>query len=355
MISGGRATGRHVLRSGRATRAASVPPGRAVPALLGASAGVATGLLAARGMGAAATVTTVVVTTTAGVASAVATAGPVPAGSLGRWERVLRAAFGAVATAGAAALSSRLAGDGWRAHEAGAGLLGPAVALGALAAAAPTGVEARRPGDLPPACAAWKRLLDLCIGGVTLLMASPVIAIAAVCITIESRGGWLYAQTRVGKGGRPIRVYKLRTMIADNDDRAHRAYVEAMIRGDAEPVGGVYKLTDDPRRTRVGRFLRQYSIDELPQLWNVVRGDMSLVGPRAPLAAEVALYDDATLERIATKPGLTGLWQVSGRSRLSFQEMVELDVRYGREWTPWLDVRILVRTPAAVLSGDGTA
>ncbi len=144
-------------------------------------------------------------------------------------------------------------------------------------------------------------------------------------------------------------------MRAGSNDGEHRAYVAALINGEGEPQDGMYKIVDDHRRTTVGKLLRSFSIDELPQLWNVLRGDMSVIGPRPPLPEEAALYDRATWARMAVKPGLTGLWQVSGRSRLSFEEMVELDIRYWREWSPLLDLRILARTPKAVLWSRDTA
>ncbi len=208
---------------------------------------------------------------------------------------------------------------------------------------------------LPLLCRLLKRSVDVVVGGAVLVLALPVLALAAVTILVEGRGGVLFTQTRVGSGGRPFRMYKLRTMRPANHDGEHHAYVAELIRGQGRPQGGIYKLVADDRRTRVGRVLRTFSIDELPQLWNVLRGDMSVVGPRPPLPAEVALYDEAAWARMAAKPGLTGLWQVSGRSRLSFHEMVQLDVRYWQEWSPLLDLRILLRTPKAVLWGRDTA
>ena len=219
-------------------------------------------------------------------------------------------------------------------------------------------------GLLTPDCpaAAWptsgrvfKRVLDVVVASVILVVTLPVLLLAAAAVMGESPGGAFFVQTRVGRGGQPFRIVKLRTMRKHNDDSEHRAYVAALIRGEGQPQDGMYKIVDDDRRTRVGRWLRSLSIDELPQLWNVLRGEMSVIGPRPPLPEEVALYDDATWARMAAKPGLTGLWQVSGRSRLSYEEMIELDVRYQREWSPLLDVRILLRTPKAVLWNRDTA
>ena len=212
-----------------------------------------------------------------------------------------------------------------------------------------------RVDPLPPLCRLLKRAVDVVVAGALLVLSLPVLALAAVAIMVEGRGGVFFSQTRVGRGGLPFRMYKLRTMLPANDGSEHKTYVAELIRGQGRPQGGMYKLIADDRRTRVGRVLRSFSIDELPQLWNVLRGDMSVVGPRPPLPAEVALYDEAAWARMAVNPGLTGLWQVSGRSRLAFQEMVELDVRYWQEWSPLLDLRILLRTPKAVLWGRETA
>jgi lipopolysaccharide/colanic/teichoic acid biosynthesis glycosyltransferase len=144
-------------------------------------------------------------------------------------------------------------------------------------------------------------------------------------------------------------------MYRDNSDSEHQRYVAALIRGEAQRHRGMYKLTDDPRVTRVGRVLRRWSIDELPQLWNVLRGDMSIVGPRPPLEREVEQYDARTWLRLRGRPGLTCLWQVNGRCELSFAEQVELDLEYWRRWSLWRDVGILARTPWAVMSGKGAA
>jgi lipopolysaccharide/colanic/teichoic acid biosynthesis glycosyltransferase len=323
--------------------------------VIGGATGVCAGVLALADGTAAVTVAGTSAMTLAGAVGAVLVTGDVPAGPMGHWERALRAATAVAALVGVATSTRVLADLPLNAPRVSAAAALCAFAVGALAAVCPRGRHTAALGELPPACAAFKRSIDVVGSTAGLVLAAPVIAVAAAAISVESRGGWLYRQMRVGQRGRPIRIYKLRTMIAGNDDDRHRAYVASLIRGEASPRDGVFKLVDDPRRTRVGRVLRRYSIDELPQLWNVLRGDMSLVGPRAPLAHEVELYDERAHLRLTPKPGLTGLWQVSGRSRLSFDEMVDLDVRYAREWTPLLDLRILLRTPAAVFSGDGTA
>ena len=195
---------------------------------------------------------------------------------------------------------------------------------------------------------AVKRALDVVGATIGLLLSIPIVGLAMVAIAVESRGAVLYHQTRVGRGGHLFRVHKLRTMRAGNDDAEHAAYVAALIAGDAAPRGELFKLRDDSRCTRVGRFLRHTSIDELPQLWNVLRGDMSLVGPRPSTPEESNLMDTRARQRQDVKPGMTGLWQVSGRSRLGYDEMIDLDLEYARDWSPLEDLRILALTPFAV-------
>jgi lipopolysaccharide/colanic/teichoic acid biosynthesis glycosyltransferase len=200
-----------------------------------------------------------------------------------------------------------------------------------------------------------KRAIDLFGAIVGLVLTVPVLVVALIAIKLDSPGPAIFRQDRLGAGGRRFRVYKLRTMRTGNDDSAHRAYYDALIRGEAEQTNGVFKLVDDPRITRVGRFLRKTSLDEIPQLWNVLRGEMSLVGPRPPILTEAELYDERAWQRLGCKPGLTGLWQVSGRCALTFDEMVALDVQYYRAWSPALELRILLKTPRAVLSARGAA
>jgi lipopolysaccharide/colanic/teichoic acid biosynthesis glycosyltransferase len=195
---------------------------------------------------------------------------------------------------------------------------------------------------------AVKRALDVVGATIGLLLSIPIVGLAMIAIAIESRGAVLYHQTRVGRGGHLFRVHKLRTMRAGNDDAEHAAYVAALIAGEAVRHGELFKLRDDTRCTRVGRFLRHTSIDELPQLWNVLRGDMSLVGPRPATPEESDLMDARARHRQDVKPGMTGLWQVSGRSRLGYDEMIDLDLEYARDWSPLEDLRILALTPFAV-------
>jgi lipopolysaccharide/colanic/teichoic acid biosynthesis glycosyltransferase len=207
---------------------------------------------------------------------------------------------------------------------------------------------------------AMKRGMD--VSGSLLLLAvlSPVFFAIAVAIKLTSRGPILFRQQRIGEHGTPFTFLKFRSMCADNDFSQHKEYVRKLIAGQAvkQPTngagGGVFKLTNDTRITPVGSFLRRTSLDELPQFFNVLRGDMSLVGPRPPLPYEVEAY--ATWHRrrlLEAKPGITGLWQVQGRSRIGFDDMVRLDLRYARNCSPWLDLKILVQTPGAVIAGNG--
>jgi lipopolysaccharide/colanic/teichoic acid biosynthesis glycosyltransferase len=200
-----------------------------------------------------------------------------------------------------------------------------------------------------------KRGIDLALAPVLLALAAPAVAAAAIAVKLDSTGPVIFRQQRVGKGGRIFTMYKLRTMFVDNDDRRHREYVAGLLNGTARRTGSVYKLSDDPRITRVGRVIRRLSLDEVPQLFNVITGDMSLVGPRPALATEVALYQPHQLGRLAVQPGITGLWQVSGRCELTYLEMIELDLQYVKRIGPRLDLAILAKTPGTVLSRRGAA
>jgi len=198
---------------------------------------------------------------------------------------------------------------------------------------------------------ALKRALDIAVATVTLLVTGLPMLLIAALVKLDSRGPVLFHQRRVGMDGRMIVVPKFRTMHVDGDDGEHRAYVAAQLGGTAtsDEHTGQYKLVGDPRVTRVGRFLRRFSLDELPQLVNLLAGTMSAVGPRPAIPYEVELYEPWQRHRLDVRPGLTGLWQVSGRSRLSYTEMIELDLEYIAQWSLWLDLTILLRTPAAVL------
>jgi lipopolysaccharide/colanic/teichoic acid biosynthesis glycosyltransferase len=167
-----------------------------------------------------------------------------------------------------------------------------------------------------------------------------------------------YRQQRVGEHGRPFEMLKFRTMRVDAGHEIHQQYVSQYIQGQvsggAGTVAPVFKIVADPRVTRIGRFLRRSSLDELPQFWNVLMGEMSLVGPRPPLPYEVKIYKQWHWRRVLeAKPGITGLWQVTGRSRTTFDDMVRLDIRYARSQSVWTDVKILLATPRAVISGSG--
>ncbi|HEX8557361.1 MAG TPA: sugar transferase [Pyrinomonadaceae bacterium] len=202
-----------------------------------------------------------------------------------------------------------------------------------------------------------KRAFDVTVAALALVLLSPLWAVIALLIKSDSKGPVLYRQERVGMDGRIFLFLKFRTMRADSDDAAHREFQRNYIAGRPEtnlgdPARPVYKLHDDPRVTRSGRWLRRTSLDELPQLLNVLRGDMSVVGPRPPIPYEVEAYALWHRKRLDMKPGMTGLWQVSGRNRLSFDEMVRLDLFYIENWTLWLDLKIMLRTLPVLLRGE---
>jgi exopolysaccharide biosynthesis polyprenyl glycosylphosphotransferase len=208
--------------------------------------------------------------------------------------------------------------------------------------------------------AAAKRSIDILGSGMLLLILSPLLAIIALAIKLSSEGPVIFEQERLGQFGRRFKCFKFRTMHTNNDSKIHREYVQSFIAGktetpersEAEPT--VYKIKNDPRITPIGKFLRKTSLDEFPQFWNVLRGDMSLVGPRPPVPYEFEMYDFWHRRRVLeVRPGVTGLWQVSGRSRTCFDDMVRLDLRYAQRWSLWLDLKILLATPRAVLTGDG--
>jgi lipopolysaccharide/colanic/teichoic acid biosynthesis glycosyltransferase len=203
------------------------------------------------------------------------------------------------------------------------------------------------------AYAAAKRALDLVLAATLLLVLLPLFVLIGLAIRRESGGPILYRGERIGRLGRPFRVAKFRSMRADCDGAPHAAFVSGLLRGTTECT--VYKVPDDPRVTGVGAFLRRTSLDELPQLWNVLRGEMSLVGPRPDVPYAVREYTDWIRPRLLCKPGMTGLWQVSGRSRLSLLDMYRLDVAYLGQASFRLDVEILARTMPVVLGRDGAA
>ncbi|HEV7804350.1 MAG TPA: sugar transferase [Solirubrobacteraceae bacterium] len=204
------------------------------------------------------------------------------------------------------------------------------------------------------------RALDVVGAGLGLLLLSPALIAIAVAVRLDSDGRALYRQTRFGRGLRPFTVNKFRTMHRDASYEEHRAFVQRLIAGDAEQHCSVddvalFKLAGDPRVTRFGRFLRRSSLDELPQLINVLKGDMSLVGPRPPVEYEVERYPDHAFGRFAVKPGITGLWQTGGRSEVAFEEMIALDLDYVERRSLWLNVKVLLRTVPVVLQRKGAA
>jgi exopolysaccharide biosynthesis polyprenyl glycosylphosphotransferase len=192
-----------------------------------------------------------------------------------------------------------------------------------------------------------KAVFDRLVGGLVLVAVLPLLSIIALAIRLTSSGPALYRQTRIGAGGREFQMIKFRSMVADAD--VQRARLLELSEGN----GVLFKMRKDPRVTRVGAVLRRFSLDELPQLFNVIRGDMSLVGPRPPLPEEVAAYSDDAIRRLRVKPGVTGLWQVSGRSDLNWEESLRLDLRYADNWSMALDLSILWRTVRAVVKGEG--
>ena len=201
---------------------------------------------------------------------------------------------------------------------------------------------------------AAKRVMDIAGSLFGLVVLSPLLIAIAVGIKLTSKGPVLFRQQRVGLYGKKFTFLKFRSMHVVNDDTVHKEYVKSLIAGSngAAKGNGVYKLTDDPRITPLGKWLRRTSLDELPQLLNVLRGEMSLVGPRPAIPYEVESYDTWHRRRLlAVKPGITGLWQVEGRSRVTFDEMIRLDLRYAAGWSLWLDIKILLRTPRAVVLG----
>jgi lipopolysaccharide/colanic/teichoic acid biosynthesis glycosyltransferase len=203
-----------------------------------------------------------------------------------------------------------------------------------------------------------KQVMDVLGSALILILCAPLFLIIALAIKLSSKGPVLYRQQRVGQYGQNFTFLKFRSMHTANDSSVHKEYVTKLIAGKAELKlfdgngESVYKLTKDTRVTRVGKILRKTSLDELPQLVNVLKGDMSLVGPRPPIPYELAAYQTWHRRRVLeVKPGITGLWQVSGRNRIKFDEMVRLDLQYAKSWSPWLDLKILMRTPRAVFRG----
>lgn len=209
---------------------------------------------------------------------------------------------------------------------------------------------------------AVKRAIDVLGSAALLVLLSPILLLIVIAIKLTSKGPVIFEQERLGQLGTRFKCLKFRTMYINNDPKIHQEYVQRFIAGQTETgekngdgaTSVVYKITSDPRVTPVGRILRKLSLDELPQFWNVLRGEMSLVGPRPPVPYEFEVYDIWHRRRVLElKPGVTGLWQVCGRSRTRFEEMVRLDLKYSQSWSLWLDIKILAATPRAVFTGDG--
>ena len=220
-----------------------------------------------------------------------------------------------------------------------------------------------------------KRAMDIVLSGMALVALSPLMLVIAILVRLDSPGGAIFAQERVGvrvkvRNGqkswevKQFTVYKFRTMRQDSNSEIHKAFVTALIEKDEQKLTSMngngkddkkYKLVDDPRITRVGKFLRKTSLDELPQFWNVFKGDMSLVGPRPALAYEVDLYTPRHLRRLEVQPGLTGLWQVAARSAVDFDGMVDLDIWYVENQSLLVDLDLIWKTPFAMLRGKGAA
>lgn len=202
-----------------------------------------------------------------------------------------------------------------------------------------------------------KRTLDYLMVMPVMVILLPIMAVIAVAIKMDSKGPVIFKQKRLGLNGRPFMFYKFRSMVEQADSSVHEDYMKGLINGEkskkkyTKPV--TFKLTKDDRVTKVGRILRRTSLDELPQLLNVLKGNMSLVGPRPPIQYEVDIYEDWHKRRLDVIPGITGLWQVSGRSQLDFDDMVKLDLKYIDDWSLGLDLKILFRTVAVVAKRKG--
>jgi exopolysaccharide biosynthesis polyprenyl glycosylphosphotransferase len=207
---------------------------------------------------------------------------------------------------------------------------------------------------------ALKRAVDILGAIVGLILFSPIMLVTSLAIKLTSRGPLIFTQNRFGKKGIRFPFYKFRSMLWNTDDQIHREYITNLIKGDLEKINQgdgetpLYKMKSDPRVTPIGKIIRKASIDELPQFFNVLKGEMSLVGPRPPIPYEVEKYEPWHLRRILeVKPGITGLWQVDGRSSTSFDDMVRMDLRYVQSWSLWLDIKILLKTVRAVIRPNG--
>lgn len=220
-----------------------------------------------------------------------------------------------------------------------------------------TAKRSRVRGPLEPLRDGTKRALDIVLCLIAMIVAGPLILLLICLVRLSSPGPGLFRQERVGRGRQPFTMLKLRTMFTDNDDQAHRIYVTSLLKDErpaADGKTGLYKLNDDPRVTRLGSILRRTSLDELPQVLNVLTGSMSLVGPRPVLAWEAEMFDPVHLQRFEVKPGITGLWQIRGRSKLGMREALDLDVEYVRGRSFARDLYILVMTAPALFRGGAS-
>lgn len=231
------------------------------------------------------------------------------------------------------------------------------LAVGTLERPDPRGrIDAAAANTRRPATALARRLLDLFVAGTLLLVLAPLMLAIALAIRLDSPGPVLFRQRRLGRDKHEFTIFKFRTMRSDADPTRHRKYVQSLIGGENHSERGrLYKLSVDDRVTRVGRILRSWSLDELPQLINVVLGNMALVGPRPVIRYEVEMYPDSYHRRFAVKPGLTGLWQVSGRNERTYDEMVSFDIQYAERASLLLDLSILAKTVPVVLRRQGVA
>jgi lipopolysaccharide/colanic/teichoic acid biosynthesis glycosyltransferase len=201
-----------------------------------------------------------------------------------------------------------------------------------------------------------KRVVDLVAASIIMILLSPLFLVIAIGVRLSSPGSIFYRQERIGRDGRPFHMFKFRTMFNGSSSSTHREHVQNLIINDISPADlgkASLKLNDDPRITPFGRWLRTLSLDEMPQFINVLRGEMSIVGPRPPVAYEYELYSNWHKQRMLVLPGITGLWQVTAHNQVSFNEMVEIDLDYIRKMDLWLDLKIMIMTPLEMLSGKG--
>ncbi len=197
-----------------------------------------------------------------------------------------------------------------------------------------------------------KRAFDIIFSYTVLVFGFPLFLILGLIVKLSSKGPVLFKQVRIGEKKKPFVFYKFRTMYMNNNHDLHKEYVKELITSNKK-AGNAYKIEKDPRVTPIGRFLRRTSLDELPQFFNVLKGDMSVIGPRPPIPYELRYYKDWHFQRLETKPGITGLWQVSGRTLLPFDEMVRLDIEYNKKRSFALDLYILIKTIPAIIAGKG--